>query len=153
MHVDRDAIGQRIAVAPAALGQRRALIEAEQRVAGLHLDLLENVRRRLVFDDDGDVLHLGAKAPRDVAQGLFDETGEVLAGHISFCRGAPPPDLSLAAPPLRGPPAIRFQGDSRWTLALTRGSLVSARGGFAASLRARRPRLSLPRRDDAHAAR
>ena len=31
--IDRDAIGQRVAVAPSAFGQRRALIEAEQRVA------------------------------------------------------------------------------------------------------------------------
>jgi hypothetical protein len=56
------------------------LIEAEERVARLDLELLEDVRRRLVLDDDGDVLHLGAEAPGDVAQRLFDQAGEVFAG-------------------------------------------------------------------------
>ena len=40
---DRDAIGQRVAVGPAALGQRRALIEAEERVRRLDLHLVEQV--------------------------------------------------------------------------------------------------------------
>src|SRR5262245_39496731 len=84
-----------MAVTPAALGQGSALVETEQGIAGLDFELLEDIRRRLVFDDDGDVLHLGAKAPRDPAQGLLDETGEVFAAnsrwHYLVCRGAAPP--------------------------------------------------------------
>ena len=48
----RDAVGQLVAVIPAPLGERRALVEAEQRVRRLDLHLVEQLVRRLVLDDD-----------------------------------------------------------------------------------------------------
>ena len=75
--IDRDAVGERVAVAPAAFGERRALIETEQRVRRARSPISSRIsRRRLVFDDDGDVLHRVAEAARDLAQRLFDERGE-----------------------------------------------------------------------------
>ena len=46
----RDAIGQLVAVAPAALVERRALVQAEQDVVVVHLHLVEQLVRRLVLD-------------------------------------------------------------------------------------------------------
>jgi len=53
--------GRGVAIAPAPLRQGSALIEAEERVLGTDLHLLQDVRRRLVLDDDGNVLHRVAK--------------------------------------------------------------------------------------------
>jgi hypothetical protein len=52
----RDLVGQRVAVGPLPLGQRRALIETKQRVRRLDADFGKLVVRRLILDDDGDVL-------------------------------------------------------------------------------------------------
>ena len=49
-------------MAPLPLGERHALIQTEQRVVRLHLHLVEQVRRRLVFDHDRDVAHLAREA-------------------------------------------------------------------------------------------
>src|SRR5471030_1812941 len=80
---DQHAIGQRVAVAPAALRQRRALIQAEQRVGRLDVHFAEQLRARLVFDDDGDVLHRFLEAPRDRGERLSDEAFEGASFHVS----------------------------------------------------------------------
>src|SRR2546422_574226 len=62
---DQHAIRQRVAVTRRALGQRRALIEPEQRVGRLDLHLVEQLRGRFVLYNDGDVLHGVAEVSRD----------------------------------------------------------------------------------------
>ena len=75
---ERDAVGQGIAVPPAAFGQRRALVETVERIRRLDLQLGEQLRDRLVFEHDRDVLHRLAKARRDVVERLLDEAVEFL---------------------------------------------------------------------------
>ena len=82
--VEHDAIGQRVAVVPAPLGQRRALVEAEQRVRRLDLHLGQQLVARLVLDDDGEVLDLAAEPSRDRADRFGDEALEPSAGHRRF---------------------------------------------------------------------
>src|SRR4029453_10988714 len=56
-----DAVREGVAVAPRALWERRPLIQAVQGVGRLDLHLLEQVRARLVLDDDRDVPHLATE--------------------------------------------------------------------------------------------
>ena len=78
---EQDAVGQRVAVLPAALGQRRPLVQAEERVGRLDLHLVEQIVGRLVLDDDGDVGHGVAKPARDGGERLGDVPLERLPGH------------------------------------------------------------------------
>src|SRR5439155_10037307 len=61
---EQNAIRQAVAVIPAPFGQRRAGIEPEQRARRFDLHLAQQVARRLVFDDDREVLHRLAKGAR-----------------------------------------------------------------------------------------
>ena len=74
--------GSDVAVARLALGERDALVQPQNRVLGPHLHLVEQLRRGLVFDDDGDVLHLAGEARRDRVDRLGDQRFELLAGHL-----------------------------------------------------------------------
>src|ERR1044071_4730118 len=82
----RDAIRERVAVAPRPFGQRRALIETVKRIGRLGLHLFEQLRARFVLDDDGDVRHLAAKAFRDERDRLSDELFEFFARHAVLWR-------------------------------------------------------------------
>ena len=79
--------GSDVAVVPAALGERRALVEAEQRVGRLDLHLVEQVGRRLVLDDDRDVLEVSRKRAGIVSSASAHELAEPFAGHFRDVRG------------------------------------------------------------------
>src|SRR3954464_3333821 len=78
--INGNAIRERVAIAPAAFGQRRALIEPKEGIGRLDLHLLEDLRRRRVLDNDGDVSHLGPEPPRNLLEGLFDQSLKSLPG-------------------------------------------------------------------------
>ena len=82
---ERDLVGQHVAVRPLALGQRRALIEPEQRVGRLDLDLGQLLGRRLVFDHDGDVLHRVPKSLRDRLERFVDQLLERPLASLVLC--------------------------------------------------------------------
>src|SRR4029453_3283389 len=105
---DQHAIGKHVAVARAALGQRCALIESEQRVRRLDLHLLEEVWGRLVLDNDGDVLHGVAELPRNGRKRFGNVALEDSACHrgrrpalFAVRRGAPLPAPTRAFAPGR----------------------------------------------------
>src|SRR3954471_20246874 len=85
--VDRNAVRQIVAERPRPLGQRRAVVETEQRVAVVDLHLREQFRRRFVFDDYRDVAHFLAKAPRNFLQRVFDESFKPLSRHFLTLAG------------------------------------------------------------------
>ena len=78
---DRNPIGQTIPVAELTFRERRPLIEPEKRVIRVDLQIFQQVGRRLVLDDNGEVLHADAKAPGNALDGLLDEYFEALACH------------------------------------------------------------------------
>src|SRR5215471_10199757 len=78
---DQHAVGKHVAVARRALGQRRPLIEPEERVGRLDLHVLEEIRGRLVLDDDRDVLHRIAEPSRNGGERLGDVALEDGAFH------------------------------------------------------------------------
>src|SRR3954470_6798480 len=88
--VDRNAIRQIVAEGPRPLGQRRAVVETEQRVTVLDFHLGEQFRRRFVFDDHCDVAHFLAKAPGNFLQRVFDESFKPLSSHRLPRTGALP---------------------------------------------------------------
>src|SRR5688572_7721946 len=76
-----DAIRQLIAVLR-ALGERRALIQAEQDVfVRVHLELVEQLLRRLILDHDGEVFHLASKPCGNRVDGLLDQLTKVFGRH------------------------------------------------------------------------
>ena len=102
--VQDDAIGQRVAVVPRALGERRALVQAEERVGRLDLHLVQQFVGRLVFDDHGDVPQFVAEPRRNRANRLGHQLFEARARHrrrraAGFFAGAVPAALRRAAPP------------------------------------------------------
>src|SRR6185312_2536117 len=80
---DQDPIRQAVAVVPAAFRQRRARIEAEQRAGRTDAHLAQQLARRLVFDDDRDVLHRLAEPAGDRRERVSDEAFELFALHSS----------------------------------------------------------------------
>src|ERR1043166_488936 len=79
---EQDAIGQAIAVVPAALGKRRTGIQPKQRARRTNAHLAQQFARGLVFDDDRDVLHRVAKAARNRGERVSDEAFELFALHL-----------------------------------------------------------------------
>ena len=79
---EQNAVRERIAVVPSALGQWSALVQAEQRAVWFDFHLVEQLRVRFVFDDDGDVAHGVAKPARNRGQGFSDELFELFAAHV-----------------------------------------------------------------------
>ena len=77
----QDAIRQGIAVVPAALGQRGALVEPEQGIRRLNLHLAKQLAPRFVFDDDDEIRHGVAEAPRDAGERVGHEALELGAVH------------------------------------------------------------------------
>src|SRR2546427_2161386 len=80
---EQDTVGQRVAVVPAAFGKRRALVQSEQRIGRLDVHLFEQLVRRFVLDDDREVGHGVAKAPRNRRERVSDETLELCAPHVT----------------------------------------------------------------------
>ena len=79
--VDRNPIGEVVAVPPTALGERRPLIQPEQRVARLDLEFLQEVVGRFVFDEHSAVVHLVTEMFLDgLSPGLVTPL-ELLARH------------------------------------------------------------------------
>src|SRR5688500_6684665 len=78
---ERDAIGQGIAVSPAALVQRRSLIQAEQRARVVDIHFVEQLVGRLVLDDDGEVAHLPRELQGNRVDRFLDELAKIFAGH------------------------------------------------------------------------
>jgi hypothetical protein len=88
---ERDLVRQRVAVRPLSLGERRAFVQAQQRVGRLDPDVLQGARGRLVLDDDGDVLHRVAKPIGDGRQRFVHQRAELLAiHHARFFRATVP---------------------------------------------------------------
>src|SRR5262245_50093321 len=83
---ERDAIGKLIAVLPRALGQRRALIQAIQRVGRFNLHLIEQLGARRVFDDERKVFDLATETLGDEGNCLNEQTFELGASHDSSLR-------------------------------------------------------------------
>src|SRR5262249_7316151 len=81
--INRDAVRQRVAPAPRTLRQRRALIQPVKRVGRLDLHFREELRARLLLDDEREVLDLAAEAARDEPDGFSDESFERGAVHSS----------------------------------------------------------------------
>src|SRR5262249_16422787 len=82
---------------PAPLRERRALIETEQRVRRLDLHFVEEFTRRLVLDDDRQVLHRLAESLRNRAESLLHETFELVALHARRRFDGGRPDLAFFA--------------------------------------------------------
>src|SRR5262245_26304403 len=78
---EQNAVGQRVAVLPPSLGQRRSLVEAKERIRRLDLHLPEEVARRLVLDADDEVAHRLAKPPGDAGERVSDERVEGASFH------------------------------------------------------------------------
>src|SRR3954469_20341373 len=85
--VDRNAVRQVVAERPGSLGQRRAVVETEERVAVLDLHLCQQLRRRFVFDDYRDVAHFLAKAPGNLLQRVFDQFFKPVSRHFLTLAG------------------------------------------------------------------
>src|SRR5690606_18102553 len=86
--VESDAIGQRVSVGPAAFGERRALVQPEQRVGRLDLHLFEQRVGRLVLDDDREVRDGPPELRRDARDGVLDAGLELLPRHERAFRPA-----------------------------------------------------------------
>src|SRR5688572_9367528 len=78
---DGDAIGKAVAERPGTLRQRHTLIEPKQRVRRLDLHLGEQLWRRRVLDDEGEILHLPAEALRDEHHRFLHQSLELLTRH------------------------------------------------------------------------
>src|SRR6185503_7029154 len=125
---ERHAVGQGVAPSRRALGERRSLVEAVERVWRIDFHLLQQIRARLVLDDDGDVLHLAAEALRDERDRVSDELLELFAGHSSSA------DLKvrLYVRPLRLCVRLTFRLHAVWACAL-----ATRRAGNSRNRRAR----------------
>ena len=77
----RDAVGQLIAVPPAALIERRSLVQAQQGFALVDVHFVEQVIRRLVLDNDREIAHLPRELERDGVDGFFEQLAEIFLGH------------------------------------------------------------------------
>src|SRR4051812_20870428 len=76
-----DSIGQRVSVVPVPFGERRALVETEERVGRFDVHLAEQRGRRVVLDDDRDVAHRVAEPLRDRGQRVRHVAFELAARH------------------------------------------------------------------------
>src|SRR5216684_5938989 len=78
---EHDLIRQHVPVVPAPLGERDALIEAEQCVWRLDVHVAKEFARGLVLDQDDEVRHRVAKAARNAGDRVSDEGFERSAFH------------------------------------------------------------------------
>src|SRR5262249_14940518 len=62
---EQNPVGEGVAVAPLTFRERSSLIQTEESIRRLNLHFFEQVRRRLVFDDDGQVRQRVPKSTRD----------------------------------------------------------------------------------------
>ena len=115
---EQDAVGQRIAVVPAAFGQRRALVQAEQRVGRLDLHLVEQLAPTVRLRRRWRCSHGVAEAARDAGERLSDAALERRRG--SFDGGVAPSAAACAHVPARRAraglcrrPSLRPLGASR----------------------------------------
>jgi hypothetical protein len=77
--IDADAVGKDEVVVLAALGQRDAMVEPEEKVSLLDAGVVEVDLGGGILDDEVDVVDLTADGVGDLVQGFADEAAEVLA--------------------------------------------------------------------------
>ena len=88
------------------------MIEAEQRVAVFDLHFVEQLSRRLVFDDEADVAHVTRESLGNGIDRFFDELAKMLLRHgrLAFLAPALSEEASFLEGGLARSTALRLTG-------------------------------------------